>query len=297
MAWQVLSQPAVDRPAALVALAARRLAVERPEWGRAMLAEIVHVQERAMRWRFALGCAQVALFPPRRAEASGQILRTTVLVGAAACASVLWYGGMVYPARGIFRSQELTLLSAALLVAYLGVTFLLTRPASMPAVVARRCGLLGGAALSALLMIANTPVNPLGNSSISDGLGWLAPLLATIPLAVVAARRGRTLRAGVEAGLWSGLVSSLLVSVGLLVLTYAATGWFTHDPATIASFQSQLAWSVGDGLASSPPDIDAYLVSANEETAGILLLAGPMLSLAFGAVGGLVGVGLSSRSR
>jgi hypothetical protein len=63
-AVQVLSRPAPDRPATLVAAAARHMAAERPEWGQAMLAEIGHVRGAGARWWFALGCAQVALFLP-----------------------------------------------------------------------------------------------------------------------------------------------------------------------------------------------------------------------------------------
>jgi hypothetical protein len=38
---------------------------ERGEWGAAMLAELATLQQPLARWRFALGCARVALFPPR----------------------------------------------------------------------------------------------------------------------------------------------------------------------------------------------------------------------------------------
>jgi hypothetical protein len=55
-----------DIPRHLLTLAVRRMPAERRDWGRAMLAELAQLQNVSTRWRFALGCAQTALFPPRR---------------------------------------------------------------------------------------------------------------------------------------------------------------------------------------------------------------------------------------
>ena len=55
-----------DIPRHLLTLAVRRMPAERRDWGRAMLAELAQLQNPSTRWRFALGCAQAALFPPRR---------------------------------------------------------------------------------------------------------------------------------------------------------------------------------------------------------------------------------------
>jgi hypothetical protein len=54
-----------DIPRLLLTVAVRRMPVERREWGEAMLAELAQLQNKSTRWRFALGCARVALFPPR----------------------------------------------------------------------------------------------------------------------------------------------------------------------------------------------------------------------------------------
>ena len=51
----------------LLAAAVRRMPEERREWGAAMLAELAQLQNPSTRWWFALGCARVALFPPRKA--------------------------------------------------------------------------------------------------------------------------------------------------------------------------------------------------------------------------------------
>lgn len=54
----------MDGPRCLLAAAVRLMPESRREWGDAMLAEIGQCGDRFARWRFALGCARVALFPP-----------------------------------------------------------------------------------------------------------------------------------------------------------------------------------------------------------------------------------------
>ena len=46
-----------DPAAAIVDLSTRRLASTRPDWGRAMAAELSSLDGRSTRLRFALGCA------------------------------------------------------------------------------------------------------------------------------------------------------------------------------------------------------------------------------------------------
>jgi hypothetical protein len=55
-----------DFPERIVAAAVSRLFTGRGDWGRAMLAELSHVDGRVHRWRFAVGVVRVALFPPSR---------------------------------------------------------------------------------------------------------------------------------------------------------------------------------------------------------------------------------------
>ncbi len=58
--------PALDTPGLLLTTAVRHMPEERREWGAAMMAELIQVNGAASRWRFALGCSLVSLFPPRR---------------------------------------------------------------------------------------------------------------------------------------------------------------------------------------------------------------------------------------
>ena len=66
-----------DGPQRLLAAAIRLLPNERRGWGLAMLAELGQLQHPSTRWRFALGCARVAIFPPRKGGLSQTIMEQT----------------------------------------------------------------------------------------------------------------------------------------------------------------------------------------------------------------------------
>ena len=57
---------AANLPKLLLTIAVSRMPAERSDWGTAMLAELAQLRQPAARWKFAWGCARVALFPPRR---------------------------------------------------------------------------------------------------------------------------------------------------------------------------------------------------------------------------------------
>jgi hypothetical protein len=56
----------MSMPRLLLTIAVRWMPAERAEWGAAMLAELAQLQNPFTCWQFALGCARVALFPPRK---------------------------------------------------------------------------------------------------------------------------------------------------------------------------------------------------------------------------------------
>jgi hypothetical protein len=60
--------PARDLAYRILAAATARMTPGRRDWGAAMLAELSQIHLRTARWRFALGAARVALFPPRHAS-------------------------------------------------------------------------------------------------------------------------------------------------------------------------------------------------------------------------------------
>ncbi len=111
----------------LLTIAARRMPEERRDWGAAMLAELGQIHDPASRWRFALGCTRVALFPPRK----GGLLQTmrnltmkniTTNLGAAALISFI----LVLP-FAILESlnQTITKQNALGLILLFGVLWLL----------------------------------------------------------------------------------------------------------------------------------------------------------------------------
>lgn len=54
----------LDAPGLLLTSSVRAMPKARQQWGEAMLAELGQIHGGFARWRFALGCARVALFPP-----------------------------------------------------------------------------------------------------------------------------------------------------------------------------------------------------------------------------------------
>ena len=77
-----------DTPRRLLAIAVRRMAAERGEWGAAMLAELAHLQDPFSRWRFALSCTRVALFPPRKGRFIVNIKANRIIINASGAALI-----------------------------------------------------------------------------------------------------------------------------------------------------------------------------------------------------------------
>jgi hypothetical protein len=173
----------------------------------------------------------------------------------------------------------------AVLLSYVAVTFLLSWSATPGGLLARRLGLGGGLLVGMCMVVGNTPASPFGTLMRSP-LGPITPLVASLAVAAVAASWTGTRRAGIEAALWTGLLSSLLFCVGLMGVTYGATGWFTSDPTTIANL----------AVSRSPLpayDIATSLIRDTGETAFLGLLVGPIFAVTFGVVGAALGVGLA----
>lgn len=68
----------MDGPGLLLRSAVRWMPAERGDWGTAMLAELDQLQNLSTRWRFALSCTRVALFPPHKAR-NGGLLQTIMV--------------------------------------------------------------------------------------------------------------------------------------------------------------------------------------------------------------------------
>jgi hypothetical protein len=124
-------------------------------------------------------------------------------------------------------------------------------------------------------------------------LGLLLPRLAALLVAGVAGWRARAATAGVEAGLWAGLVASLLFCTGLMAATYLATDWFAQDPATLSSLAYTWSSAHYSEYRHHYTDVATYLIRENADTALVSLIGMPITSGLAGVVGGALGAGLA----
>jgi hypothetical protein len=88
------SRATLGTPGLLLDAAVRGMPEERREWGAAMLAELAQLRHPFTRWRFALGCARVALLAPRKGGLLQTIMndktkRIVITFGAAALISLI----------------------------------------------------------------------------------------------------------------------------------------------------------------------------------------------------------------
>jgi hypothetical protein len=165
---RVCSCPATDRPKWLLGLAAAALPGERREWGRAMSAELAQVEGVGARWRFAVGCAAMAVTPTR----GGRVNAATILA-VTGCAAASAYFVAQVP-----RVAPATLaVLIALLGGYLGLALV-----TPPALNAERHARGIAAGTSAVLALGL-----LGASRVGLGGVGVAPFLLLGPPAVLCA--------------------------------------------------------------------------------------------------------------
>lgn len=102
-----------DLPRLLLAIAVRMMPMERREWGAAMLAELERLQNPFTRWRFAMGCARVALCSPLQAFQGGLLQitmsKTVKSIGASALIGLILVGPFAFLElrRSIENSRDL----------------------------------------------------------------------------------------------------------------------------------------------------------------------------------------------
>jgi hypothetical protein len=227
-------------------LAAFALTPIRGEWRRAMLAELDHIEGRAARWRFALGCARVAA-PARYAAVP--------LVGGAALTAygLLRWPGVVGDDIAIGLAYLVVL--ALLLVAYAWHTPALARADA------------GVAALAWALSLTAIEYD----HRVAAGLAGFAALAI---VAWIGARSGP--RAGAGAALVVGLTGFTTV----LAIAYLATGRVAADPVLLAEFRSSGArdattYAVGETMAFAVSQlVTAPLLCAVAAAIGCLVSKG-----------------------
>jgi hypothetical protein len=99
----------MDGPALLLAAAVHLLPDRRRDWGAAMSAELAQLHTPAARWWFALGCARVALFPPRSSRLPVVAVGTATVAAAVGASLAL---GHVLPAFQVFAATFTMLVGA-----------------------------------------------------------------------------------------------------------------------------------------------------------------------------------------
>jgi hypothetical protein len=196
--------PEPNRAATLVQLAADRLAQDQPDWAQAMRAEVQHIHGRAERWRFAIGCMQVALLPPGGPGRFGPALRTVVAIAGLACVLAAMYASTRAPDRSIkMNAHDWQALGVLLLLCGL-VTFALSRSRAPAARSAHQVALIAGIGIGLLTVIGSSPASPIGNLNMGGGptvspLGYATPRFGCVVIAAAVARGHRTTSVGVTA--------------------------------------------------------------------------------------------------
>jgi len=209
----VVFGPRPDAPLQLLRWATGLLSAQRAEWGQAMLGELAHIEGRARRWRFTIGCIGAALLLPPWGRAAGAVFATVaVAVGALGL-----YGSVILRYRLGASSLIGAAIAATFLLSFvLAAVVLLRRPGvAVP-------GLLGGLFV-ALAWVAASGFT-FSNMILRVWPAWALPLLfIAVPAAVgglgtlwggSAAAGRRTARlAGISAGLGVYLYGTLAVAV------------------------------------------------------------------------------------
>jgi hypothetical protein len=220
-AWRARVAAAADGPARLLAGAAA--ALERPEWGRAMTAELAHIDGARERWRFAVECALVPLTPARAGRPTA--VSVAAIAAVAGCVGLAAYFVLEQP------GASLGPVGATLLVAVLaGTLWLALFP---PPVLAGRglavvVALLVGAGLVAASRLALT-------SDFGLGSGIFFYLIVVCPLLLSAAgaqAARRSFLAGVQTVVWATVLGTLTVfCIGLpeALHWHGATGLLIFD--------------------------------------------------------------------
>ena len=258
-----------DLPLFTLRAVASTLAPSRAEWGTAMLAELEHLPTGAGRWTFCLGCARaVAIDHARRPvgrNEAGSGFRAFMLAAVVASLCSLVFGLVDYPGlRDDAATWPVVAVCIALLAGYGGLALVLSRRSDVNATAARRFGLVTGAATGASWFTVWQSIS---------FVPFLAAVLAPVAAATWLAWRRRSMGAGAWAGLWGGLVAGLVFFIGVSVASYLSDGR-PYDRYVIAEYHR-----------SGAPNLATYAVGDNLSGAIMMLLAVPVLAVAFGALG------------
>ena len=203
------------------------------------------------------------------------------------------YGFIAYPAGGTGKPEDFLLefLLVVVIFLYLFAAIFGTREYDAVDRWVHRLSMLFGLAAGILLVgvvvngsLGDTPLfGSLGStdSGLFQGIGLTlvaGALLSTFAGSIYAARRTGQVSAGVQVGLWSGLIASLIAFAAFSLISYGLMGQLIQSPSNIADF-----------VASGEPEISAYLVKTARVAGTMVLALGLPIGASLGALGGLVG--------
>jgi hypothetical protein len=259
-----------DLARALLAAGVLTLGAGRPDWGRAMMAELGQLEGLRTRWVFALGCVRSIAFtmPPaglQRVVAGGSVLAAACSAGVVAVALVR-YPDLVSGARAW--------VSVAAFIALL-VTYVVAAATFAPRVDGRRLLLnvaVAGAAIAASWMAVGLVASLGGPKPVSVMLLSLAPLVA------VAIGWHATASSG------SSRVGLACVGLAAVIAGYALFLLWAGE-AVAAAGRPYDAGLLRDFRTSGASDLATYAVSDSLGTGMMLLLMVPLVTLAGGLVG------------
>ena len=133
------------------------------------------------------------------------------------------------------------------------------------------------------ISINNFLAPPLPARDVIDDAFWAVIAIGILALAVVDTCRTKRFRAGIEAGVWSGLASGATACAMALTLIVFAMPLLLRDPLNVAE------WA-GRGPDVAAPTMAAYFAFETMAGAlGHLVLLGVIMGGLLGIVGGLLG--------
>jgi hypothetical protein len=251
-------------PERWLSVALRYMPADRAEWGAAMMAELQQV-EPAQRWRFALSCTRVALFPPAKGEHGGVVKGMLFTLAMAALgAFLLWRPetGGTWLAQAISFHAWAVLFSKVVFIDLLVLAALIwslkkrakgSQPWTRVPVAVQQCGRLAAEVYFGLL----NPVLYLAILSSGPGMlrlrtdsalgGWIGPLHTGAAALIVAVWGWRlygaafrpgsaAARAGLRLLLWASMACLLLFALKDLNLLIPENGYTRWNHMLMALF-------------------------------------------------------------
>ena len=212
-------------------------------------------------------------------RAKGMTLRNWLVAGLALCALTIAFTVLRYP--GLFNGWVAPVSAGFLFYAYVAVIH--SHPATAEATTVLRLGSTYGIAVGLLMMGGNLFLN------FGVGTGWLPVICALLLPFVAGAHAGVKIwrvSAGIRVGFWSGLISGLIMFLGLMAYGYIlafipgipGAEFPKNQPYTAIEYQiANVGDTLGGGL--------------------FFLFFGCVLSVIAGAVGGLAGLLLARTGR